>query len=105
MHSTVVVTIALLLLQEARFLTALSFIFQLALCQFLHLASAREPFSGFSGEGLDNRKRSLKEGKGWKLVVEMVRIFPLFARLRSSDGRGPLWWAYEADNARLVKVS
>lgn len=50
--------------------------------------------------------------KMWKLIHEddvdqikdVLKQDPGMAKIRSGDGRGPLWWAYEAGNDEVVKL-
>lgn len=50
--------------------------------------------------------------KMWKLIHEddvdqikaVLKKDPGMAKIRSGDGRGPLWWAYEAGNEEVVKL-
>jgi dolichyl-diphosphooligosaccharide---protein glycosyltransferase len=37
------------------------------------------------------------------MVKEAIRNNPMLAHVRSADGRGPMWWAHEAGNERIIK--
>jgi len=37
-------------------------------------------------------------------VMESIAEVPELAHLRSADGRGPMWWAMEAKNEKIVRV-
>jgi dolichyl-diphosphooligosaccharide--protein glycosyltransferase len=48
----------------------------------------------------------------WKLItdrdakglVSLLTEYPELAHIRSSDGRGPMWWAYEVGDERLIRI-
>merc|ERR1719410_1071261 len=48
----------------------------------------------------------------WKVVtsnakndlIQWLAQYPIAAYVRSSDGRGPMWWAYEANNMAIVDL-
>jgi len=56
----------------------------------------------------DNEKTSLL----WHLIAQnqvntlkdLFNQFPEAAHLRSQDGRGPLWWAYEFNNREIIEL-
>jgi len=82
--------------------------------------------SGGGGHGPSDSKRAPKitshtqkkwanteaTDKMWKLIHEgdtkgvhkWLSSEPTAAQMRSEDGRGPLWWAYEAGRADIVKL-
>jgi dolichyl-diphosphooligosaccharide--protein glycosyltransferase len=37
-------------------------------------------------------------------IDEWLSAYPESVAIRSEDGRGPLWWAYEEGNSRLVDL-
>jgi dolichyl-diphosphooligosaccharide--protein glycosyltransferase len=39
-----------------------------------------------------------------KELTAMLTEYPEAAFVRSSDGRGPMWWAYENENKRIIRV-
>lgn len=39
-----------------------------------------------------------------KDLMEWLKENPEIAFMRSSDGRGPMWWAYESDNDKIVRI-
>jgi dolichyl-diphosphooligosaccharide--protein glycosyltransferase len=39
-----------------------------------------------------------------KFLMEWLKENPEIAFMRSSDGRGPMWWAYESDNDKIVRI-
>ena len=43
----------------------------------------------------------LDESEKLKMVLTKN---PGLAQIRSADGRGPLWWAYESGNSDIVKL-
>jgi dolichyl-diphosphooligosaccharide--protein glycosyltransferase len=45
----------------------------------------------------------ISEGKV-KELTSILTEYPEAAFLRSSDGRGPMWWAYEKENKRMIRV-
>jgi len=50
--------------------------------------------------------------KFWELISEnkvqefltLISQNPLLAHVRSQDGRGPMWWAYEYDRQEMIKI-
>jgi dolichyl-diphosphooligosaccharide---protein glycosyltransferase len=48
----------------------------------------------------------------WRLIrnqkYDEVKNFlndqPQLAHIRSQDGRGPMWWAYESNDKRMIKL-
>jgi dolichyl-diphosphooligosaccharide---protein glycosyltransferase len=45
----------------------------------------------------------LVSSQNFEMVKEAIRNNPILAHVRSSDGRGPMWWAHEAGNERIIK--
>ena len=39
-----------------------------------------------------------------KQLSEWLQRFPELGHLRSSDGRGPMWWAYEYNNKNMIRL-
>jgi len=39
-----------------------------------------------------------------KELTTMLTEYPEAAFVRSSDGRGPMFWAYEHENKRIIRV-
>merc|ERR1711907_571868 len=39
-----------------------------------------------------------------KVLKEWLESDPDSVNLRSADGRGPLWWAYEKGNSKMIKM-
>lgn len=35
---------------------------------------------------------------------QLVESQPMYAHIRSKDGRGPMWWAHEHGRPRMIKV-
>ena len=56
----------------------------------------------------DNEKTTLM----WQMIsagalnqfAQIIVEHPEMAHLRSSDGRGPIWWAYEHNRPRMIEV-
>lgn len=40
----------------------------------------------------------------WRAFMEVVKETPELAHLRSADGRGPMWWAHEVENEKIIRV-
>ena len=39
-----------------------------------------------------------------KELSEWLQKYPELGHLRSADGRGPMWWAYEKDNKNVIRL-
>ena len=39
-----------------------------------------------------------------KQLAEVLENHPKVAHLRSEDGRGPMWWAYENKRPRMIEL-
>lgn len=62
-----------------------------------------QPAKKAHGEALANLKR-LVEADAVDEVAHLLAAKPETVKLRSADGRGPLWWAYEAGKSEMAAL-
>lgn len=66
-------------------------------------ASGAASFKTQMTEAVDKVKRLIKQKDEDKLAALLVTQ-PEVVHLRTSDGRGPLWWAYEAGHLEIANL-